>query len=289
MIWRIRKLIDGAGDLLRAEVDLAAIRFRQGVLAGILLAAAISVALIGLGGILAGLTVAVAEAIGWIGALLAVGLLLLVLGGLSAWPIIYQLNAATMPGSNPRKRAALSKRQMSDAVDPSMSKKEARQRARAGAAAVQGSTPSESNPPPPPPPPEDRSDEDRSESFAHTAAGFVAKHPMAVAGGTFLVLSIVGPFRVVRMVSKGIALASLTSTVIDAMKDDEKTDASASTNGHAASASRPGPRDKPATPPPPGPGRRTTSTPGPRPAARKPPASAVEPKVQPSTPRFQID
>lgn len=273
MLWRIRELMDGAGDLLRAEIDLAAQRMRQGVAAGILLAAAIGVGLLGLAGVLAGVTIAVADAIGWVGGLLAVGLLLLAVGVVAAWPIVSRLNAATEPAPNPRRRAAASKRQMSDAVDLSVSKDEAKRRSGPPGREGRGGP--------------DRSDQGKSgrerpgaepgepsDSPVHAAAEFAARHPMAVAGGAILVLSAVGPHRTFRLVSRGMALASLASTVIDAMKDEAPEHAA---NGRAG----PGPvqgREQAR--------RQERSAAG---SDERAPSAAVEPKPHARPPRFQVD
>ena len=295
MIWRIRELLDGGADLVRAEIDLAAQRMRQGVAAGILLVAAIGVGLIGLAVVLTGVIIAVADAIGLIGGLLAVGLVLLAMGVGAAWPIVARLNAATEPAPNPRRRAAASKRQMSDAVDLSVSKREAEQRSRAdhatGAPKASGGPARAGGPGERPGarPGAEKGAEKGSESPAHAAAEFVARHPMAVAGGAFLALSAVGPYRSVRLISRGIALASFASTVIDALKEEPAHEG----NGRAGSEpsrprarTGPQPGEKPARAPRPEPSARTDAGAHAGPPGRPPPG---EPKVPTRPPRFQVD
>lgn len=205
MLWRLKELLDGGGELIRAEAELAMNRLKRGLLAAVLLFAALAVAVLGLGVLLAGLTTALAAQTGWIIALCLVGSVLFVLALLAAWPALNTLRNPFLRdelSTHPVIRAAESRHQMADAVNPHVSKEEA-----------QGL------------PPPRKGSEGFPQDFdgmKNAAVDFVSKHPAAVAGGAFLFLSLVGPFRTLRMVSRGLAVASLASSVIEAVNGDDK-------------------------------------------------------------------
>jgi hypothetical protein len=204
MWWRLKELFDGGGELIRAEAELAMNRLKRGLLAAVLLLAALAVAVLGLGVLLAGVTTALAAQMGWITALCLVGAVLLLLSLLAAWPALQTLRnpfSHDELSTHPVIRAAESRNQMADAVNPHVSKEQ-----------VQGL------------PEPERTGENFPPDFEgmkNAAMDFVSKHPAAVAGGAFLALSLIGPFRTVRMISRGLAVAGLATTVIEAMRDDK--------------------------------------------------------------------
>lgn len=256
MLWRLKELLDGGGELIRAEAELAMNRLKRGMLTAVLLLAALAVAMLGLGVLLAGLTTALAAQTGWVTALCIVGGVLLVLALLGAWPAFQALRnpfSRDELSRHPLIRAAESRNQMADAINPSVSKEEAKSL-----------------------PPADH----RPEAFApdlegmkNAAVDFVAKHPAAVASGAFLALSIIGPFRAIRLISRGLAVASLATTVIEAMRDTKESD-------HPSS-----PRP---TPHRPGPSRPETNNSHAH-ASSMQHRSITEPKAQPAAGRFIPD
>jgi len=205
MLWRLKELFDGGGELIRAEAELAMNRLKRGLLAAVLLFAALAVAVLGLGVLLAGLTTALAAETGWIIALCIVGGVLLVLALLAAWPALHTLRnpfSHDELSTHPLIRAAESRHQMADAVNPSVSKEEAK-------GLPQSDGRSE-------PIPTD------FEGMKNTAVDFVTRHPAAVASGVFLALSVVGPFRAIRLLSRGLAVAGLVTTVVESMREDNR-------------------------------------------------------------------
>ncbi len=207
MWWRLKELIDGGGELIRAEAELALNRLKQGFLAAVLLFAALGVAVLGLAVLLAGLTTALASQTGWIAALCIVGGTLLLLALLGAWPALQTLRkpfSQSETSKHPMIRAAESRSKMADAVNPDVSKQEA-----------QGlPQPDKSSDPFPP----------DIDGMKNAAMDFASKHPAAVASGVFLALSVIGPFRTIRMISRGLAVAGLATTVIDAMREEHDPD-----------------------------------------------------------------
>lgn len=253
MLWRLKELFDGGGELIRAEAELAMNRLKRGLLAAVLLLAALAVAVLGLGVLLAGLTTALAAETGWIAALCIVGAVLFVLALLAAWPVLQMMRNPYLHdrlSTNPVIRAAESRHQMSDAINPSVSKEEA-----TGL-----------------PPPERRTESMPTdlEGMKNAAVDFVTRHPAAVASGAFLALSLIGPFRAVRMISRGLAVAGLATTVIESMREDKQP---------ARRQSRPTPPLRPDRPEPP-----TPYEPPPAPASSYRPVT--EPKSQSASGRF---
>ncbi len=207
MLWRIKELLDAGGELIRAEAELAMNRLKRGLLTAVLLLAALAVAMLGLGALLAGLTTALAAETGWVTALCIVGGVLLVLALLAAWPALQALRnpfSRDELSRHPLIRAAESRNQMADAVNPNVSKVEAR-----------GLPQPERRPEASPP---------DAEGMKNAAVDFIARHPAAVASGAFLALSIIGPFRAVRIISRGLAVAGLATTVVEAMRDNKESD-----------------------------------------------------------------
>lgn len=200
MLWRIRDLVEGGGELLKAEIDLAARRVRRAFLTSLFLALGGVVAILGLLTLLAGAAIAMARAMGWIDSLSVLGGGLLLIGLIVALVSMSRL-ASHKPieyEKSPRLRAEESREQMSDAVNPHVSKEE-----------THGL-----------PEPKDSLDFSDINELKSAASDFMAKNPMAVASGAFLVLSVIGPFRALRFVTRGLAVAGLVTTVLDAMASD---------------------------------------------------------------------
>lgn len=247
MLWRIKELFDGGGELIRAEAELAANRLKRGLLAAILLVAALAVAILGLGVLLAGLTTALAAQTGWIAALCIVGGILFLIAAVAAWPALNTLQRPFSRGehdTHPVIRAAESRNQMADAINPSVSKQEAKGL----------------------PPPQRRTESINTDldQLKDAAVEFVSKNPAAVASGAFLALSIIGPFRTIRLLSRGLAVAGLVTTVVDSLNEQKRPDR------RPPRPTRPGPidRDTPRDPPPAPTNRPHIAEPKPHPAGR---------------------
>jgi hypothetical protein len=196
MFWRVKQFFDGGGRLLKAEARLAAEQAKHAVVGGSVVALACVVALIGGVVLLAGAALALSTQIGWPWTLCAVGAVLLI-GGLLAFAAMrssLQRQFKTKgPTMDPVDEAAHAKRQMHEAVDPDAS----------------------------PPQEEDEADGPMDmDSVKAAAVKFVKKNPAAIASGAFVALSLIGPFRAIRWVAKGAALAGLAATVIEQLKKE---------------------------------------------------------------------
>jgi hypothetical protein len=202
MLWRISQLFSGGGDLLRAEAEIAAKRMRRAAIAGAVAAIGLLAALVGLLIAVAGGSVALAGVIGWAGSLLVVGTLVLVIG-LAMAMVARKKNKGEEPSAKgfrmpPEVQATQAKHQMHEAVDPKEKNPNESHDSEGGESGG--------------------SDSPDFGAIKDKAIDFAAKNPAAVASGAFLALSIIGPFRAFKMISRGAALASMAAAAVDHFK-----------------------------------------------------------------------
>ncbi len=220
--------MEGGGDLIRAETQLAAMRLRRGLLEAVLLGSAVLVGLVALLILLGAVSVLLANEIGWPGSLAIIGGVLL-LGALAfGLPIVMKIKKQTghAPRVDPRIRVEESKEQMADAVNPHVTREQVRPEEAHAQGASHSGMPKDLN------------------EFKQTASEFVSKNPMMAAGGALLVLSLIGPTRALRMAGRGLALASLVSGLMEANKARKEEER------HGPMATPPGPSPEHAYAPP---------------------------------------
>lgn len=194
IIWRAQHFFNGGGRLLKAEARLAAEQVKHAVVGGSVVALAFIVVMIGGGVLLAGAALALSTLIGWPWTLCVIGGVLLI-GGLLAFAAVkaslkkqFNTKGSTM---NPVDEAAYAKQQMHEAVDPETT---------------------------PPQQAGHQSQPMSVESVKTAAADFVSKNPSVVASGAFLALSLIGPFRAIRLLARGAALAGMAATIAEQVK-----------------------------------------------------------------------
>lgn len=241
MLWRFRDLFDGGQDLLRAEAQLAVRKMRRSLAAVLLLAAASGVALIGLLTLLAGVGVALAREWGWIWSLSTIGGVLLLVGLIASFVLSAKMRAVGEPeiGPGPKERSRQSKEQMTDAVDPTVSKEEAR-----GGSASRPHRPSGES-------------ENPLEDLKSAAVDFATRNPMAVAGAAFAAVSLIGPGRTIRLVSRGLTVASIAASVLGKLGEDDGPEETRRPTPCPDADARPGPGEGPRP-------RPDSAAPGPR-------------------------
>lgn len=199
LIWRAKELLEGGSELLRAEVELASRRLGRMLADSLLLLGAVVLALVGVGVMLAAGAIEIAEAIGWSWALLIVG------GALAGTGLIVWLAVAAarrdgvahVPGERLAAERLSPKEEIAEAKD------------RLHNAATPGMDPEFA------PPPAARDGRDAGTKVAD----FAMKNPVLTGSAAFLLLSLLGPGRTVRMVSRGIALIGLAGTVMDKLNE----------------------------------------------------------------------
>lgn len=196
LLWRAKEILEGGSELLKAEAELASVRIRSMLVGSAALVLLLLLASIGLLGMLTGLCVLIAPALGWGYTLLSVG------GGVV---LIASLVALAIYQSSRSQRAT-----------------------RAAGSIGQGDTPPEANAAQA----KERMsralhDEDPGNDADNPLSGldqvkdeaieFAIKNPALVGSIAFLAVSIIGPKRAMRSISRTAASAGLISTLLDSV------------------------------------------------------------------------
>ncbi len=201
-LWRAKELLEGGGELLKAEAELASMRLQRMLVGSAICVLLASIAMVGLVAVLSGLTILLAEFAGWGISLLIVGGCVLLLSALAAYMVFRankhardELKAHSSHHDNlpPQAEAAQAKERMAEAIDDREEGK--------------------------PENPLSGFDELKDE-----AIDFAIRNPLAVGSAALLAVSAIGPGRSMRMVSRGIATAGLVSTILDALKPDSESE-----------------------------------------------------------------
>lgn len=224
LLWRVKELLEGGGELLRAEAELASKRFTRALAGTVVLAASVLVVLLGLGLALGGLTVYLAHVWGLPEALCAVGGALAGVGAI-AWSVVYQKltgsEAKTQEdglrspeGEAPRVRAEDAKEKMGEAVSASPS----------GAPGA-----------------DDDSLIGTFDKWKDAAVDQAMRHPVAAAGLALVAIGAVGPIRSVRLISRAVGVVGLAASLMDTFTGEPKKGPSpaAPRGGHGHPASDP--------------------------------------------------
>lgn len=208
MLERLHKLLAGAGDLFRAEAEVALLSLRRALLASMLVMLgavllAVAVLILGVAG-----TALLAQRIGWAGAGAIVSGVVLIVS-----VALLTIGRTVLAGTPKR-----SLDEARDAAD--------RSRGELQNAVTPGDTEGD-------PSPGADDTEDETEGLTEAATRYVLEHPAQVAGATFAVLAIVGPFRTLRLLGRGAAAASLIGTVTSHVKSGTHASSNGTANGHA--------------------------------------------------------
>lgn len=199
-LWRAKELLEGGGELLKAEAELASMRLQRMLVGSAICVILASIAMIGLLAVLSGLAILLAEIAGWGMSLLIVGGCVLLTSALAAYMVLRANKNArnelkTQPSHPedlpPKAEAAQAKERMAEAIDDREEGK--------------------------PDNPLSGLDELKDE-----AIDFAMRNPLAVGSAALLAVSAIGPGRSMRMVSRGIATAGLVGTIMDALKPDSE-------------------------------------------------------------------
>ncbi len=184
MFQRLASIALGSGQLLRAEGEGLLSRGKRMLDGTWLLIAGSALTIIGASAVLVAGTAALARAIGWVGAVAIAGGLVLVLGVLltAVARSVFRRAVAgdAMPAEIRRDAAAARQRIAGDDPDP---------------AGTEGSN--------------QRRDDGGPDDWREHVAGFVARHPGMVAGGALCAVTLVGPWRSLRYLSRGLLVASV--------------------------------------------------------------------------------
>lgn len=201
-LWRAKELLEGGGELLKAEAELAGMRLQRMLVGLVLYGIVVIIGLTGLLALLSGLCIMLAQSQGWAISLLVVGGVVLVVTSVSA-VVVSRLIAPRAPSEAsgslgtgdepPQAEAAQAKERMADAMDDK---------------------------------PDGAKDNPLSglDQLKDEAVDFAVRNPMVVGSAALLAISAIGPLRSVRLISRGIATAGLVGSLIDAIHPDPDQD-----------------------------------------------------------------
>ena len=198
MFGRIQQLLEGGGELFRAEAELASQKLKGLLVRSAILAWGAVFVFLGVGVALAGLTIRIAEVWGWSLALGAAGSALAVVG-IALW-----IAAAARSAKDGKSQVSVT--QESAPESPKQDAKEAKDKMKDAV------SPGDSKPGT-----EGDSLTDELEHVKQSAIDIATRNPVAVGSAALLVLSLFGPGRTIRMISQAVAAAGLASSAIDAI------------------------------------------------------------------------
>lgn len=209
LFGRIQDLLEGGGDLFRAEAELAGRRIKHVLVSSAALGLGVLIVMSGVAVAMAGLTILLARNLGWPLALAAVGTALVIIGS-GVWmlaslrlkgepdeTILETAHEMEVEDSTPKQDAQEAKQQMKDAVS------------------MDSTTPKQAR--------EGDSLTDELEHLKKSAVEMATKNPVIAGSAALLVVSLFGPGRTVKLVSRGMALAGLAASALEAMTEDEST------------------------------------------------------------------
>lgn len=196
MLDQLASITSGGGRLLRAEGEMLLLQARRACAWGALAILGVLGVCLGLLGVLTALTAAFAQEVGWIWATAAASGVIACAGGVVILTAKVRMRRSTDIAAMPdtvRSRAADARREM--AGEPTLEEAEA----------------------------ERQRPEGEDESWQDKAVRFAMENPGLAAGGAFAVVAILGPWRTMRMVSRGMMLAGLASNLLGKVGENDGT------------------------------------------------------------------
>ncbi len=205
MFDRLEDMMTGGGEFVRAECTMLLVQLRRSVFWGVVAVFGGLALLLALVSLLIAGAAMLAQQTGWIAALAIVAGVGLLGGAAMVYWALGKLKSATAREAMPvtqRLRAAEAKSQISGqrSEEDSMSNEQQRTN-------PQHRPPEEAN--------------SLTDHWQERIAEAVTKNPMAAASGAFALLALLGPGRSVKMLGRGMMLASLAASVIKQTTDDQ--------------------------------------------------------------------
>ncbi len=210
LLWRAKELLEGGGELLRAEAELAGMRLQRMLVSMVVSVALGIIGIIGLLAILAGLSIVLARSTGWGVSLLIVGGGVVLLTGIGA--LLMRLSGSA---SEPKIGKRQNSQPQAEAAEATQKMKEAL----------------EANP--------SRTSENPLsgiDKLKDEAIEFAIKNPVAIGSAALLAFSVIGPRRMTKTIRRSVATAALLGTLMDSLK---KSDAPSDTSSSARASPDP--------------------------------------------------
>ncbi len=189
---RLSEIVSAGGDLFRAESEILVQRARASALGAAVVLGLGGVAMIGALGVLVAGTAWLSQSIGWIGAVAVISGLMLAVGGVGTL-----VAARRLKEESERSAASDEARRLSYQARLLLTE----------GSTMNDRTHAESAPP-----------QSTKDDVVERVTEYVTKNPHVVAAGVFAVLSVLGPGRTLRLVSRGSMLAGLANSLYQQSK-----------------------------------------------------------------------
>lgn len=199
LFWKAKEIFEGGGELLKAEAELAGARFRRALVGLLFTLLTVLLGSVGLLILMAGSVILLAPILGWGGAMLCIG------GGVM---LLSMLAIMIRPNRSQRSQARTATGSIAE--EPMPPAAEAEQAKERMASALDAQKPDD----------DAGSGQDPVEDMKQEAIDFAVRHPEIIAGAALLAVSIVGPGRSLRLLSKGVTTASLVHSAFDALSSN---------------------------------------------------------------------
>ncbi len=212
IFWRAKELLEGGSELFRAEAELMSRRVQRLLIGSVFILIIALFVAAGLALLTAGVAILLSEHLGWGGSLLCVGGFYLLIGA-----IMYGIWMIRVNTDTPAESAA-------DDSSNEQAEDGPKEQAKAQAEDAKDRLQNAASPDPEDGPNAD-SDQggllDGLDTLKDSAIDVGVKHPAAVGSAALLVLSLLGPGKTIKMISRGAAAAGLASTLLDSLGPDK--------------------------------------------------------------------
>lgn len=206
IFWRAKELLEGGTELFRAEAELMSKRVQRMLISSLFVVMMMLFAIVGLALLTAGAAVFISEEIGW-------GATLLSMGGFYVLVCVFVYTVFAIRASviDSAKSTSNESRFSDDPTSPKAKAQDAKERLDNATSA----DPEKS--------PRDRASCDYEclldgiDSLKDSAIEAGMKNPVAIGSAALLVVSLLGPGKTFKMISRGVAAAGLASTLLEVM------------------------------------------------------------------------
>ncbi len=211
IFWRAKELLEGGSELFRAEAELMSRRVQRLLIGSVFILFIAMFAFAGIALLSAGVAFTLSEHIGWGASLVIVGGFYLLTGAIFYG--VWMIRANTDSPVDTASDESSSDPAVTDG--PKDQAQDAKDRIKNAAAPDPDAESTAASPSP--------GLLDGLDSLKDSAVEVGVKHPMAVGSVALLVLSLLGPGKTIKMVSRGAAAAGLASTLLENL-GTEKTE-----------------------------------------------------------------
>lgn len=203
IFWRAKELLEGGSDLFRAEAELMSKRVRRLLIGSLFIVITALCALTGIALLTTGIAITLSDRLGWGATLVSIGgFYMLVCLILYAASVVRSDQSAATESESANTESATAKELAEDAKD------------RLENAASPDPDQAGNN---------DDGLFDGIDALKDSAIEVGMKNPVALGSAALLVVSLLGPGKTIKIISRGVAAAGLASTLLDTLGPDQDT------------------------------------------------------------------